>query len=98
MTFAPDPRKSPAAADVVAEFKAAGYDPEGYTLYTYAAIQAFADAASKAGSTDPEAVAKALKEGNYETVLGSIAFNDKGDVKNPEYVMYVWKDGQYGEL
>ena len=98
MTFAPDPRKKATAADVVAEFKAIGYDPEGYTLYTYAAIQAFADAANKAGSTDPEAVAKALKEGNYETVLGSIAFNDKGDVKNPEYVMYVWKDGQYGEL
>ena len=86
------------AADVVAEFKAGGYDPEGYTLYTYAAIQAFADAARKAGSTDPEAVAKALKEGNYETVLGSIAFNEKGDVKNPDYVMYIWKDGQYGEL
>ena len=64
MTFAPDPRKLPAAADVVAEFKASGYDPEGYTLYTYAAVQAFADAAAKAGSTDPEAVAKALKEGS----------------------------------
>ena len=98
MTFAPDPRKLPAAADVVAEFKAGGYDPEGYTLYTYAAVQAFADAAAKAGSTDPEAVAKALKEGSYETVLGTLGFNEKGDVKNPEYVMYVWKDGQYGEL
>ena len=98
MTFAPDPRKLPAAADVVAEFKASGYDPEGYTLYTYAAVQSFADAAAKAGSTDPEAVAKALKEGSYETVLGTLGFNEKGDVKNPEYVMYVWKDGQYGEL
>jgi branched-chain amino acid transport system substrate-binding protein len=98
MTFAPDPRKSPAAADVVAEFKASGYDPEGYTLYTYAAIQAFADAATKAGSTDPEAVAAALREGSYETVLGTLGFNEKGDVKEPKYVMYVWKDGQYGEL
>jgi branched-chain amino acid transport system substrate-binding protein len=98
MTFAPDPRKLPAAAQVVETFKAEGYDPEGYTLYTYAAIQAFADAANKAGSTDPEAVAAALKEGSYDTVLGSIAFNEKGDVENPEYVMYVWKDGQYGEL
>ena len=98
MTFAPDPRKKATAADVVAEFKAIGYDPEGYTLYTYAAIQAFADAANKAGSTDPEAVAKALREGGYETVLGSLSFDEKGDVKNPEYVMYVWKDGQYGEL
>ncbi len=98
MTFAPDPRKSPAASDVVAEFKSSGYDPEGYTLYTYAAIQAYADAVTKAGSTDVEAVAEALRDGSYETVLGTLAFNDKGDVKEPKYVMYVWKDGNYGEL
>ncbi len=98
MTFAPDPRKSPAASEVVAEFKSSGYDPEGYTLYTYAAIQAYADAVTKAGSTDVEAVAEALRDGSYETVLGTLAFNDKGDVKEPKYVMYVWKDGNYGEL
>jgi branched-chain amino acid transport system substrate-binding protein len=98
MTFAPDPRKSPAAADVVAKFKAEGYDPEGYTLYTYAAIQAFVDAAKKAGSTDPEEVAAALREGSYDTVLGPIAFNEKGDVKDPKYVMYSWHDGNYSEL
>ncbi len=98
MTFAPDPRKKETAAGVVEEFKSAGYDPEGYTLYTYAAIQAFAEAAGKAGSTDPAEVAKALRDGSYETVLGTLSFDDKGDVKNPEYVMYIWKDGQYGEL
>jgi branched-chain amino acid transport system substrate-binding protein len=98
MTFAPDPRKSPAAAEVVARFEAEGYNPEGYTLYTYAAIQAFADAAKKAGSTEPEEVAAALQEGTFETVLGQIAFNEKGDVEEPKYVMYQWKDGQYNEL
>jgi branched-chain amino acid transport system substrate-binding protein len=98
MTFAPDPRKSPAAADVVAKFKEAGYDPEGYTLYTYAAIQAFVDAAKKAGSTDPEEVAAALREGSYDTVLGPIAFDDKGDVEEPKYVMYRWNGGQYSEI
>jgi branched-chain amino acid transport system substrate-binding protein len=98
MTFAPDPRKTPAAEKVVAEFKATGYDPEGYTLYTYAAIQAYVDAAKKAGSTDPEAVAAKLREGSYDTVLGPIAFNEKGDVKEPKYVMYQWHEGQYSEL
>jgi branched-chain amino acid transport system substrate-binding protein len=98
MTFAPDPRKSPAAAEVVARFEAEGYNPEGYTLYTYAAIQAFVDAAKKAGSTEPEEVAAALQEGTFETVLGQIAFNEKGDVEEPKYVMYQWKDGQYSEL
>ena len=41
-------------------------------------------------------MAKALRDGNYETVLGTIAFNEKGDVTDPEYVMYIWKDGKYG--
>ena len=37
MTFGPDPRNNPAAKDVVAEFKAKNFDPEAYTLYSYAA-------------------------------------------------------------
>ena len=41
MTFSPDPRNNPAAADVVKEFKAAGIEPEGYVLYSYAALQVF---------------------------------------------------------
>ena len=53
-TFGPDPRKRPAAAKVVQQFKAKGIDPEGYTLYTYAAIQVWAEAAAKAKTTDPE--------------------------------------------
>jgi branched-chain amino acid transport system substrate-binding protein len=42
MTFSPDPRKNEVAQPVVAEFQDQGYDPEGYTLYTYAAVQAWA--------------------------------------------------------
>ena len=44
MTFSPDPRKNPAAADVVKRFKDKGIEPEGYVLYTYAAIQAWKQA------------------------------------------------------
>lgn len=98
MTFAPDPRKLPTAEKVVAEFKQSGYDPEGYTLYTYAAIQSWVDAAKKAGSTDPAKIADALRQGSYDTVLGSVAFNEKGDVKEPKYVMYQWSNGKYAEM
>ena len=79
-------------------------DPHGFSGIEYfgglkiAPRSALADAVKKAGSTDVEAVATALRDGSYETVLGAIAFNDKGDVKEPKYVMYVWKDGNYGEL
>jgi branched-chain amino acid transport system substrate-binding protein len=92
MTFAPDPRKNPAAADVVAKFKAAGFDPEAYTLYSYAALQIVAAAANKVGkSDDAQAVAAAIKaSGPWATAIGEIGYNEKGDITRPDYVMYTW--------
>ena len=98
MTFAPDPRKSPAAKGVVDKFKTAGFDPEGYTLYTYAAIQVYVAAVEKAGGRDLQKVTKALHDGKFETVIGSLAFDAKGDIVNPEYVMYNWSKGEYAEI
>ncbi|WP_370195432.1 MULTISPECIES: branched-chain amino acid ABC transporter substrate-binding protein [Aurantimonas] len=95
MTFSPDPRKNEAAAPVVAELEKAGKTAEGYVLYTYAAIQAWADAVKKAGSTDFDPVVTALNDGDYATVIGDLTFDDKGDVTLPGYVVYEWKDGQY---
>ena len=43
-------------------------------------------------------MAQALHGTSFDTVLGSIAFNDKGDVKEPKYVMYQWADGKYAEM
>ncbi len=98
ITFPPDPRKLATAAAVVKEFEAEGYSPEGYTLYTYAAIQAFVAAVTKAGSTEADEVAEQLHGGTFETVLGPITFNDKGDITDPKYVMYRWNNGQYNEI
>ena len=83
---------------MVAEFKAKGIDPEGYTLYTYAAIQVWAEAAKKAGSTDAKKVADALHSGTWSSVLGDITFDKKGDVTKSDYVFYVWKNGKYAEM
>ena len=99
MTFPSDPRLRPTAAKVVAEFKATGYDPEGYTLYTYAAIQTWAAGAAKAGSTDAKKVAAALHSGiKIDTVIGPIEFDKKGDITNADYVFYVWKNGSYKQI
>jgi branched-chain amino acid transport system substrate-binding protein len=95
MTFDADPRKDPRSAAVAAKFKAQGYEPEGYTLYTYAAVQIFAQAATKAKSTKEADVLKVLKADSFDTVLGPVKFDAKGDVSNPAYKVYVWKDGQY---
>jgi branched-chain amino acid transport system substrate-binding protein len=99
MTFAPDPRMAPGASDIVKEFRKNGFEPETYTLYSYAALQIIKAGVDAAGSSDPEAVAEALHSGKaIKTVLGDIAFNEKGDRKDEDYTMYVWKKGKDGKL
>jgi branched-chain amino acid transport system substrate-binding protein len=98
MTFGPEPRKLASAAEVVKRFEAEGFRPEGYTLYAYAAIQVFAAAARKAVSSGLDALEKALHEGTYETVLGPITFDGKGDVQGFKYSMYRWHDRTYEEI
>jgi len=99
MTFSSDPRARPSAAELVARFQAKKIDPEGYVLYTYAAVQIWAAAAAKLGGTDPKKLAEALKaSGPWQTVLGPVSFDKKGDVTVPDYVFYVWKGGNYFQM
>ncbi len=98
MTFSPDPRKNPAAAEVVKRFKDKGIEPEGYVLYTYAAIQAWKQAAEKAKSVDSAEVVKALNDTEFDTVIGKFKFNEKGDPNLPPYAVYRWSNGTYEEI
>lgn len=96
MTFSPDPRKNEGVEELVETFRAQGTEPEGYVMYTYAAIQVWAEAAAAAGdASDYDAMVGALNEGSFETVLGDLSFNETGDVTLPGYVFYEWKDGTY---
>lgn len=95
MTFNPDPRKRPEAAAIVEGFKARGVDPEGFTLYGYAAVQALVQAAAKATSTDPKTLDRTLKSERFETLLGQVGFDAKGDISAPGYVLYRWANGTF---
>jgi branched-chain amino acid transport system substrate-binding protein len=98
MTFAPDPTRNPKNAGVVDRLKAAGRLTDGYPLFAYAAIQAWAEAATKAGSLDARKVADQLHANSFDTTRGVIRFDAKGDVEGSNYVLYRWHDGAYHEL
>jgi branched-chain amino acid transport system substrate-binding protein len=98
-TFSPDPEKLADAKPIVEEFKKDGYEPEGYTLYSYAAIQVFAQAAEKAKSTKLPDLVKAMHGTTFNTLVGPIKYDAKGDITEGGYVMWKWnKDGKYAEL
>lgn len=98
-TFGPDPREKPTAKKIVDAFKAKNIDPEGYTLYTYAAMQVWSQAAKKAGTTDPKKVMETMKAGKWDTVIGPIEYDAKGDIKQLDYVVYRWDaKGGYAQI
>jgi branched-chain amino acid transport system substrate-binding protein len=93
-----DPRRRAEAAPVVERFRASGFEPEGYTLYTYGAVQVWAQAAEKAGSLELPAMIAALRKHQFDTVLGPIAFDKKGDLAVQNPVWHVWRGGTYAPL
>jgi branched-chain amino acid transport system substrate-binding protein len=75
MTFGPGPRNNPNAKEAVDSFKAKGFNPQGYTLYSYAAVQIIKQAAEKANSLDAKKVAEVMHSSiPFRTVIGDISY------------------------
>lgn len=93
LTYPLDPRDIAESAGVIKELEDAGKSADRYALATYAAVQAWAQAANVAGDTGYEVVADALSTGTFETVLGALEFDENGDSNVPGFVIYEWRDG-----
>ena len=52
----------------------------------------------RAGSTDPAKFLPEVAKTNYQGVIGPIAFDDKGDLKNGPITIYVVKGGKWEPL
>jgi len=100
MTFAPDPRLNPHATDIVKSFRADGFEPEAYTLYAYAALEVIKTGIERSKSTKPQEVATSLRKSNepVKTVIGDLRFDQKGDRRDQDYTMYIWKPDTKGAM
>ncbi|HET9843132.1 MAG TPA: branched-chain amino acid ABC transporter substrate-binding protein [Gammaproteobacteria bacterium] len=98
MTFGADPRNFEQGKEVIAQFRKTGYEPEGYTLYSYATLEIIAQAMTAVGSQDGEKLSAWLKANPVSTVIGVKEWDAKGDLKHTDYVIYMWDDkGKYQE-
>lgn len=97
MSLSKDPRDGADSQEAIEQLKQRGSDGGGFTLYSYAAVQAIAAALSaNDGVTDGTKLADWLKDNEVDTVLGKKSWDERGDLKTNDYIMYVWnKDGQY---
>ena len=90
MTFGLDARNLPSGKEVLKKFRAAKIEPEGYTLYSYATLQAIAAAMKGTKSTDGKKLADWLHKNKVNTVLGPKEWTPKGDIKVSDFIMYRW--------
>jgi branched-chain amino acid transport system substrate-binding protein len=94
MTFGADPKLDPENAELVKYFGEKSYRPEGYTFYAYAAVQVWAEAVRRTQSWAGNAVASGLRTYRFQSVIGTLKFNGKGDRAGRSFAVYVWHAGQ----
>jgi branched-chain amino acid transport system substrate-binding protein len=94
----PDVRTRPGAAALLPRFQARGLGTRLGNFAVYAAVQVWAQAVERAGSVELAAVAKALRRGRFDTVLGQVAFDDKGDLEAAAWQWKVWTNADYVPL
>lgn len=98
MTFGDDPRDYPEGKKVVDSFRQTGFEPEGYTLYAYATLQIISQAIAANDTTNGTKLSSWLKSHPVKTVMGEKAWDQKGDLKESDYVIYYWdQNGKYHE-
>jgi branched-chain amino acid transport system substrate-binding protein len=71
---------------------------ELYAPMGYDAVFVFVEAMKRAGSADPAKFLPEIGKTDYQGVIGSIAFDDKGDLKNGPITIYVVKGGKWEPL
>ena len=86
--------------DFKAKFKSKfNVDVQIYAPYVYDAVNVMAAAMVKAGSAEPAKYLPVLaKTTGYKGVTGTIAFDEKGDIKNGALTLYTYKGGAREQL
>ena len=64
-----------------------GYAPKDNVARTYAAFEAWSQAVERCGSFMPTIIRKCLSQGTFKTVIGTIEFDDRNNVKPPGQVV-----------
>jgi len=97
-TFAPDISKIPSAAGFVRTYTKKHGKPGPYSVYAYVAANILLQGIKDANSTDGGKISEAIHKIKYDGTLGTIEFDEKGDVKLSPYVIWQVKGGKWEQI
>ena len=87
-------RENPKFQEAVGLLNAADVIPDLVSLYSFAAVQTWAASVRQAGSGEPKLVIESLRSGKYETAVGAVAFDGKGDRRDVLYSVLTLQAGR----
>ncbi|MEP3629137.1 MAG: branched-chain amino acid ABC transporter substrate-binding protein [Hyphomicrobiales bacterium] len=92
VSFPPDPRFLPTAKNTVVRFQQNEINPVGYTLRGYSSVKIIESTMRRAKSTEFDALIDAMNTGKFQTPLGVIKFDEKGDADLVDYTIHRWEN------
>lgn len=89
----------PGGKDFLARFKAKyNVEVELFAPFGYDAVNVFIDAMKRAGSTDPAKFLPEVGKTKINGIIGPIAFDEKGDIKDGPITIFAVKGGKWEPL
>jgi len=91
VSFSPDLRKLPSAKAAMERLKGAQINPAGFVLRGYSALEILAQSLQKAENQDFANLNQTLNNNEFDTPLGKIRFDTKGDANMIDYAIHRWE-------
>lgn len=99
LSFTPDQSKIPEAQAVIEMHrKKFGKEVGAYTIYAYVATNLILNSIQESRSLKGTKIAAHLRSKTWNTALGKIQFDKKGDVLESPYVFWQVKDGMFVQV
>ncbi|WP_148654385.1 branched-chain amino acid ABC transporter substrate-binding protein [Paraburkholderia caribensis] len=92
-TFDRNYAQASSAQNAVARLKMQGNSTEGFTLNAYAAAQILSQALTSQPNSTGSELARYIHSTRFDTAIGKIGFNAKGDLDTPQEALFQWQNG-----
>lgn len=97
LTFSPDARNIPTAKPFIETYEKRFGEIGPYSVYAYDATNILLAAIKEANTTEGKTVSEKIHSMEFSGALGKIKFDEKGDVIEAPYVVWITKNGKFVE-
>jgi branched-chain amino acid transport system substrate-binding protein len=98
ITFTPDPANIPSAKGFLEQYRKKFGEPGPYSVYAYVAGDVLFTAINATKSTDGKTLSDYIRANTFDSPLGVVKFDGKGDNVNASYVVWQVKDGKFVQI